>query len=204
MDPWVRSQRVSYKTLIGVPHLMASSAIPFIFPAVRLDLEGELECFGDGAMRQSAPISPAVHLGAKRMMVIGVGRKRSLPEGEAQYPSLAQIGGHAMASIFLDMLANDVERLQRINETLKLIPDPARTAHPCAAWKCSSSTPARNSTRWRSNTAARGNRARNARANGGPLLSYLLFDRAYTRALMRLGLRDGLAQADAILRFLAD
>lgn len=66
-----------------------------------LDFEGELEYFGDGAMRQSAPISLAVHLGAKRVMVIGVGRKRSLPEGEAQYPSLAQIGGHAMASIFL-------------------------------------------------------------------------------------------------------
>ncbi|MCS6766290.1 MAG: hypothetical protein MO847_07705 [Candidatus Protistobacter heckmanni] len=184
-----------------------------------LDFEGELEYFGDGAMRQSAPISPAVHLGAKRVMVIGVGRKRSLPEGEAQYPSLAQIGGHAMASIFLDTLANDVERLQRINETLKLIPDPGKNGTPLRRVEVLVIDPSEEldalaiehrralprMLRWMlSGIGVRGNRTRNARANGGLLLSYLLFDRAYTRALMRLGRRDGLAQAVAILRFLAD
>jgi NTE family protein len=72
--PWLRSQRTAVPCTIGLPHLMASSAIPFVFPAVRLPMEGHDEWFGDGSMRQSAPISPAVHLGAERILVIGAGR----------------------------------------------------------------------------------------------------------------------------------
>jgi NTE family protein len=92
---------------------MASSAIPFIFPAVHLNREW----FGDGSMRQVAPVSPAIHLGADRILVIGAGRmadENERPAGRA-YPSLAQIAGHALSSIFLDSMSVDLERMNRIN-----------------------------------------------------------------------------------------
>ena len=102
-------------------HLLASSALPFIFRPVHINRE----YFGDGSMRQIAPLSPGVHFGADRLLVIGVGRQLA-PEGERvssrSYPSLAQIAGHALNSIFLDSLEVDLERLQRINRTLEIIP----------------------------------------------------------------------------------
>ena len=111
-------------------HLLASAAIPFMFPAVTLPLQGAYEWFGDGSMRQTAPISPAIHLGADRILVIGAGRMREPPGprvmAPSPYPSIAQIGGHALSSIFLDALAVDAERLQRINATLALIPEDVR------------------------------------------------------------------------------
>jgi NTE family protein len=124
VEPWVRTQRVAQR-FISVRHLMASSAIPFVFPAVALNWEGQLQYCGDGSMRQLAPISPAIHLGASRVMVIGAGRLTEPPRTNTetpQYPSLAQIAGHAMSSIFLDSLAVDIERLTRINKTLSLLP----------------------------------------------------------------------------------
>ena len=130
IKPWTRSHRLSVRTQITINHLLASSAIPFAFPSVRLPLEGQQEWFGDGAMRQSAPISPAVHMGAEKVLVIGAGRMREPAERRpvsSSYPSLAQIAGHAMSSIFLDSLAVDVERLERINRTLALLDDEART-----------------------------------------------------------------------------
>ncbi len=123
--PWTRSQRIAVRGRITNAHLLASSAIPFIFPAVALDIDGHLEYCGDGSMRQSAPISPAVHLGAQRILVVGAGRMHEPPghrAGSSDYPNLAQIAGHALSNIFLDALAVDVERLQRINSTLKLLP----------------------------------------------------------------------------------
>src|SRR5437667_3212997 len=127
--PWTRSQRIAVRSAIDVPHLLASSAIPFVFPAVPLNLEGHIEYFGDGSMRQSAPISPAVHLGAQRILVVGAGRMHepaSERRNSGEYPNLAQIAGHALSNIFLDALAVDVERLQRINSTLSLLPPEAR------------------------------------------------------------------------------
>ncbi|RZL87598.1 MAG: patatin-like phospholipase family protein, partial [Variovorax sp.] len=130
--PWLREQRMAVQTRLGLGHLMASSAIPFIFPAEPLELEGIPEWFGDGSMRQSAPISPAVHLGAERVLVIGAGRMKE-PEGrrvagDAAHPSMATIAGHALSNIFLDALAVDVERLRRINRTLALLPRETRAA----------------------------------------------------------------------------
>ena len=123
--PWVRMHRIALQDQIGVEHLLASSAIPFIFPAVPLYLGGHLEYCGDGSMRQLAPISPAIHLGATKVLVVGAGRMnepvRAAPQS-ARYPSLAQIAGHAMSSIFLDSLAVDIERLNRINATLSMMP----------------------------------------------------------------------------------
>ena len=125
IEPWARSQRLSVRDTLAVDHLMASSAIPFIFPAVRLKTAGgRRHYFGDGSMRQAAPISPAIHLGADRILVIGAGRLHEpddVREGRLEYPPLAQIAGHAMSSIFLDALAVDIERMQRVNSTLRLL-----------------------------------------------------------------------------------
>jgi len=130
--PWVRSQRRSIRDEIRHDHLLASSAIPFIFPAQGIDIDGATEYFGDGSMRQSAPIAPAIHLGAERILVIGAGRMHESGRDPTAapstgYPSLAQIAGHALSSIFLDALWVDVERTQRINKTLSLIPPELRT-----------------------------------------------------------------------------
>ena len=103
--PWTRSQRLAVRGPIGIEHLLASSAIPFVFPARSLELFGHREFFGDGSMRQLAPISPAIHLGAEKILVIGAGRmveplddpSMAMPAG---YPTLAQVAGHALSSIF--------------------------------------------------------------------------------------------------------
>ncbi|MEO7107987.1 MAG: patatin-like phospholipase family protein, partial [Rhodoferax sp.] len=133
IKPWVRSQRLAVQDKITYAHLLASSAIPFVFPATELQINGHMEYFGDGSMRQSAPCSPAIHLGADRILVVGAGRMHE-PKENAQarpnhsYPSIAQIAGHALSNIFLDALAVDVERAQRINQTIKLVPEAARQA----------------------------------------------------------------------------
>jgi NTE family protein len=120
--PWLRSQRRGLRDKITHNHLLASSAIPFVFPAIPLHVEGQTAHYGDGSMRQSAPIAPAIHLGAQRICVIGAGRvhpinKQVVPGCDGSYPSLAQIAGHALANIFLDALAVDIERNRRINQT---------------------------------------------------------------------------------------
>ena len=126
LEAWERTQRVGAATTLNVDYLMASSALPFIFPAVKINRE----YFGDGSIRQIAPISPALHLGADRVLVIGTGRTQSDDAAARQrssaYPSIAQIAGHALNSIFLDGLAVDLERLQRINRTVNLIPEEKR------------------------------------------------------------------------------
>jgi NTE family protein len=123
-QPWRRVQRIGIRSEIGVDHLLASSAIPFIFPATKI----HREYFGDGSMRQLAPISPAIHLGAERVLIVGAGRKNEHQERRRVdgHPSLAQIAGHALSSIFLDSLAVDIERMQRINRTLSVIPPDIR------------------------------------------------------------------------------
>jgi NTE family protein len=103
IEPWKRARRVGIPTQIEIQHLLASSAIPFIFPAVHI----HREYFGDGSMRQIAPISSALHLGADRVLVVGMGSGAKSGEDAHrgkidEYPSLAQIAGHALDSIFLD------------------------------------------------------------------------------------------------------
>ena len=217
--PWVRSQRRAVRTRLGIEHLLASSAIPFVFPATRLAIDdaGEEWC-GDGSMRQVAPISPAVHLGAERILVIGAGRMhepagRAAPAPDADYPNVAQIAGHALSNIFLDALAVDVERLQRINATLALLP-PAALAHtplrPIAHLVIAPSqrlddiaarhlddlpTPIRALLRGMGVSGE----ARDAR--GAALASYLLFEAGYTRELMALGVADTLARREEVMAF---
>ena len=132
--PWSRIQRQAVPTEIGLPHLphlLTSSAIPFVFAATELDHRGQRDGFSDGSIRQTAPISPAIHLDAQRGLLIGAGRPHEPPGRRApntDYPSIAQIAGHALAGIFLDALTADVEWLDRTNRTLALLSQAQRLA----------------------------------------------------------------------------
>ncbi|MGE5468913.1 MAG: patatin-like phospholipase family protein [Ignavibacteria bacterium] len=211
LEPWRRAQRFGAHVRLTIDHLLASSAIPFVFPAVKL----HREWFGDGSMRQLAPLSPAIHLGADRVLVIGAGRMAA--EGERAhaegYPTLAQIAGHALSSIFLDTLSVDLERMVRINRTVSLIPEHTRQAHgvvlrPIELLHISPSQRL-------DHLAAEHVRAlpRSVRAllhglgatnrTGGALTSYLLFERPYTEALIRLGYADTLARREEVAAFLS-
>jgi NTE family protein len=216
IQPWTRMQRLAVRASLTVPHLLASSAIPFLFPAMRLMLDGEPQYFGDGSMRQSAPISPAVHLGAERILVIGAGRMQEPPDrrvGPGHYPSLAQIAGHALSSIFLDALAVDVERLQRINHTLSLLSEAQREATKLRpidvlviapsqrlddlAAKHQGSLPAP----IRALLRGVGVSGQGEAASGAALASYLLFEPPYTRELIALGVADTHARRTDVLKF---
>jgi NTE family protein len=216
-EPWLRSQRVAVPASIGLEHLLASSAIPFVFPAVSLPVSGQAEWFGDGSMRQSAPISPAVHLGAERVLIVGAGRLQE-PPGERRvggpYPSLAQVAGHALSNIFLDALAVDIERAQRINRTLELLDPRVRARSPLrplellviapsqrlddiAARHVESLPPAvrkllRGIGVGQGNGGGRG---------GAALASYLLFEAGFTRELIALGVADTMTRRDEVLEF---
>ena len=208
--PWKRAQRIGVHAELGVEHLLASSAIPFVFPAMRL----HREYFGDGSMRQLAPISPAIHLGADRVLVIGAGRagEHRGREDSTRYPSLAQIAGHALSSIFLDSLAADIERMQAINRMLEIAPEsaaahpehhlrPVRTLVISPSQKLDSlAAEHAGALPWPVRALLGGLGAMNR--HGGALTSYLLFEKPYTRALIGLGQADTLARGEEILDFL--
>ena len=213
IEPWVRSQRVAVKDRISVEHLMASSAIPFVFPSTKLEIDGELEWFGDGSMRQLAPISPAIHLGADKILVIGSSQTEEthteLSAMEKGYPSLAQIAGHAMASIFLDSVSTDIERLSRVNNTLSILPPEVADRTPLKPIDLLVINPSKRI----DEVAAQHTRdmPRPVRtllsalgateAGGASLSSYLLFEANYTRELIRMGIADTLAMKDEVYNF---
>ncbi|MNC29237.1 Patatin-like phospholipase [compost metagenome] len=215
IDPWLRHRRIGLPTRLSVEHLLASSAIPLLFAPVKL---GE-EYFGDGAVRQSAPISPALHLGANRVLVVGVSGN---PRGPApidsrqqiysgQQPSLAQIGGHMLNSTFIDSLEDDIELLQRLNHLSHLLPahlDARRLGlAPIDVLVVAPSQPL-------DEIAARHRRELPAalrmflrgpgatRTSGAGVLSYLLFEASYCSELIELGRKDALAKKRELCLFL--
>ncbi len=211
---WERARRVGVAMPIALPHLMASSALPFIFPPVRINRE----YFGDGSMRQVAPVSPALHLGADRLLVIGVGRQTRQPQRPPPleqgngYPSLAQIAGHALDSIFLDGLEVDLERLQRINRTISIIPPETLQAHgyPLRAIEFRVLTPSVPLSQIATQHAHELPRVirmllrtvGGLKSTGSNLLSYVLFEQAYCRSLIQLGYQDAMTQRDDLVSFL--
>lgn len=218
LKPWVRSQRRAVRDHITHAHLLASSAIPFVFPATPLQIDGHTEYFGDGSMRQSAPVAAAIHLGASRILLVGSGRMHE-PKGEAnlhlanRYPSLAQIAGHALANIFLDALAVDVERVLRINQTLSLVPPEARSASALRPVELLVIAPSQRiddiaarhvgdlPSAVRTVLGSMGVSSDKADVKGAALASYLLFEAGYTRELMALGYADAKQQRSEICKF---
>ncbi|MEO6281438.1 patatin-like phospholipase family protein [Roseateles sp.] len=215
--PWLREQRMAVQARLNLSHLMASAAIPFIFPAESVELEGMPEWFGDGSMRQSAPISPAVHLGADRILVVGAGRMKE-PEGRRvqatqEHPSMAQIAGHAMSNIFLDALSVDVERLRRINRTLALLPRETRAATALRSIELLVIAPSRRlddlagehqaslPKSVRAMLRAFGVSGKGKTTSGSALVSYLLFEPSFINELINLGMSDTLAKRAEVQRF---
>ncbi len=211
---WRRSRRVGVRSRVRLEHLMASSAIPTLFPAVRINRE----FFGDGALRQVSPISPALHLGAQRVFVIGVsgnlrrGAERPVVEHS---PSIAQIVGHLLASAFIDSLEGDVELLQRFNRMIEAMPaqgegssaqmglkpvDILVISPSEAIDKIAGRHVADLPKTMRYFLGATGG---TARAGGASAASYLLFERPFCQELIDLGYRDAMEQADAIRAFLS-
>jgi NTE family protein len=228
---WNRPGRRAELQDITIEHLMASSAIPFLFPATPLWVDGNMEYFGDGSMRQSSPLSPAVHLGANKILAIGVGQpqRRSMDlsgssfqasPASKQRPSLGNIAGHAMASVFNDTLMADVEQVQRVNQSIQQLKTHLSEHHGLAlaqslpfrevevlAMQPSESLDAlaqahvhelpRPVRRVLEGLGA-------LKGSGAGLASYLLFEPGFLRALMALGAQDVAMRKEELLDFFSD
>jgi NTE family protein len=215
IDPWLRHRRLGVPTKLTVDHLLASSAIPLLFAPVKIDQE----YFGDGAVRQSAPISPALHLGANRVLVVGVsGNPRGVDANRqvqrvtsGNQPTLAQISGHMLNSTFIDNLESDIEVLERMNLVSDLLPCEQRVRKkglaPVEVLVIAPSQPIdqiaarhRHELPRALRTFLRGPGA--TKTSGASVLSYLLFEAGYCRELIELGRYDAMAQGEQLKRFL--
>ncbi|MEJ2173570.1 MAG: patatin-like phospholipase family protein [bacterium] len=212
IESWERRQRIGAAVTLKAEYLLASAALPFIFPAVKV----HREYFGDGSMRQIAPVSPALHLGADRVFIVGTGRQDddTSRARSSIYPSLAQIAGHALNSIFLDTLMVDLERLERINRTLSAVPQEALSSgriglRPVKVLFLSpSQSIERIAVRFlhelpgtvRFILRPTGALSR----SGSNLASYLLFEEGYCRALIDLGYQDTMSRGAEVRAFFED
>lgn len=213
IKPWRRVQRMGVPTVLSHRHLMASSALPTIFPPVRIYREH----FGDGAIRQTAPLSAALHMGADKLLVIGVSgnaRNRTLPDRHhlVHSPSIAQIVGQLLNSAFIDSMSEDLEMLERFNDFIEDIDEERRKelkvkpvdvlhikpriAFDELAAEHFSSLPLSMRVFLKTIGAT-------PKGGGSSLSSYVLFESGYCKALIAEGFKDALAQSDEIKAFFA-
>lgn len=213
-QPWSRPGRRADFQPITIEHLMASSAIPFLFPPTPLWVDGRREYFGDGSMRQLSPLSPAVHLGADRVLVVGAGQaQRSGMAGGAAAgaPGMGAVAGHAMASVFHDTLQADVEQTQRLARTLRALPREVAALLPYRPIEVLAIQPSESldalalaHVRLLPASVRRALGGLGALQGGGPLASYLLFEPGFVHALVTLGEQDAYARKDELLAFMQD
>ncbi len=208
---WSRTRRVGVRGDLHLDHLMASIAVPMIFPPVRLD--GGY--FGDGAMRQATPLSPAIHLGADRILVVGIrdetADKVPGPNKLQRAPSFAQIAGYMLDTLFMDGLYSDIERMTRINQLIDSVSPEHRTGllqrmRPIDTMLIVPSKDLRviaHEHRRELPFAVRGLlRGIGGRSSGeNRLLSFLMFEKKYTRELIDLGYRDAMKVKDELMAF---
>lgn len=207
---WHRTKRIGVPAMLGVEHLMASSAIPSVFPAVKIGRE----YYGDGSVRQLAPLSTALRLGAERIVVIGVrGHSNTPVESRRDHsPSMAQTLGHIFNSAFIDALESDLENLERVNELVGILQNEAPHRVAGSDYKPVDVLVIRPTIDFdkvagehlmdlppglRMVLSSMGAN----RGGGGNLASYLLFSAGYTRALIDHGYADAMAQRDTIEEF---
>jgi NTE family protein len=209
-DPWSRIRRTGEPTDLSLDHVMASVAVPFLFPPVSL---GD-EYYGDGAMREANPFSAAIHLGAQRLLVVGTrNENRPQPPLPPICPTFGQIFGYMLDALFSDGLYADLERLTQINQIVDrvgalqgvgdnsvhlrridiMVIMPSRDLSEIARHHTASLPRALR-------TLLRTMGALNA--GGGQLMSYLMFQDSYTRELIALGYQDAMKRSDDLLSFL--
>lgn len=215
IPPWMRSHRIGKRTVLNLKHVLASSSIPLLFPPVFI--HGSY--YGDGAVRMPSPLSPAIHMGADKILAIGVRYYRSPKESfdlnaSARMPNIqiADIMGVLMNSIFLDALDSDIERLNRINTTLKLLPKdsyqehpeklrqiPVLAIHPSIDLALLAKDEFHRFS-WIFKHFLKGLGASDV--YGSDLLSYLAFEKSYTTKLLNLGAQDALTHKRAFIEWL--
>ena len=215
IQPWNRSTRIAVRAQLTVGHVMASSAIPVFFPAIKINNT----YYGDGCVRMNTPMSPVIHMGADRVLAIGVRHERSMEKvadmNQARspaYPRLAEISGVLLNAMFLDALEEDVERMSRINQTISLIPEELRKTNPSKLRPVPVMIlrPSRDLGRLVADAmkefpfAVRhllsGLGAKEE--SGWDFLSYLAFDSAYTAKLVDLGYEDTIRQKHVLSKFM--
>ena len=210
ITPWQRARRVGVPAQIQSKHLLASSALPFFFPATQINRE----YFGDGSMRQIAPISSSLHLGATRLLIIGVTANGAVEQPSrseiGDYPSLAQIAGHALNGLFLDSMEVDLERMRRINNLVAIMPEEMSKRADFKKIDVLVIKPSQPIEKiaeryigefpWTIRVLLRLIGA--AHRSGATLISYLLSEGRFCRALIDLGYRDAMERREEILHFL--
>ncbi|MGY5452945.1 patatin-like phospholipase family protein [Agarivorans sp. MS3-6] len=204
---WQRARRLGQKTQIHTTHLLASTAIPLIFPAAKVGKD----FYGDGSIHQLCPLSPAIHLGADKILAIHLEQQRHPSSGiDAPAPNSATIAGHLLDSVFSDTLNSDLERLERINRTLDLLTEQQQQQLDLRPVATLSIKPQLDfeqlshdyyshlpfSVRMMLITLGI------KRDKPSAITSFLMFEKAYTNCLISHGYQDGLKQIDNILAFL--
>lgn len=212
IQPWMRSHRLGRRVRIRLKHVLASSAIPILFPPIRIG--GAY--YGDGALRMPAPLSPALHLGAERILAVGMRYHRTAQETYKLNASvrmksirLAEISGAVLNSLFLDALDTDLERMNRINQTLSLLSEEIQKKHPekLRIVPVLAIRPSRDLGQmaiselkhfsWILRHLMRGLGASNH--GGSDFVSYLAFECSYTSRLLLLGYNDVIDDKNRIL-----